>query len=98
MYSKLIEKMKEISNPELVNSPMVYELWQDGEVTLTKGQDLFRQRSLHCISSPVLAQKHSNRVNELMFNDNTGGNNSIFATKDNINEVLELMENLPHAM
>lgn len=28
---------------------MVYEVWEDGEITLTKGGDLFRQRSLHCI-------------------------------------------------
>ncbi len=36
-------------NPEALKEGMVYELWNDGEVTLTKGGDLFRQRNLHCI-------------------------------------------------
>lgn len=36
-------------NPEALKESMVYELWNDGEVTLTKGGDLFRQRNLHCI-------------------------------------------------
>ena len=30
-----------------VNDHMVYEVWEDGEVTLTKGGDLYGQRSLH---------------------------------------------------
>jgi hypothetical protein len=32
---------------------MVYEVWQDGEITLTKGADLWRQRGLHCIRMGV---------------------------------------------
>jgi hypothetical protein len=32
---------------------MVYEVWQDGEITLTKGADLWRQRGLHMIRFPV---------------------------------------------
>ena len=35
--------------PERQSDAMVYEVWQDGEVTLTKGGDLWRKRSLHCI-------------------------------------------------
>jgi hypothetical protein len=32
---------------------MVYEVWQDGEVTLTKGGDLWRKRSLHMLVAGV---------------------------------------------
>jgi hypothetical protein len=35
--------------PELVAYVMVYEVWEDGEITLTKGGELYRQRTLHCI-------------------------------------------------
>lgn len=31
------------------STDMVYEVWNDGEVTLTKGDDLYGQRNLHCI-------------------------------------------------
>jgi hypothetical protein len=34
--------------PECVAQSMVYLVFQDGEVCLTKGADLFMQRSLHC--------------------------------------------------
>lgn len=32
---------------EGIECPMVYEVWNDGEVTLTKGGDLYGQRTLH---------------------------------------------------
>jgi len=32
---------------------MVYEVWQDGEITLTKGGDLWRKRSLHMLVAGV---------------------------------------------
>lgn len=35
------------------NTPMVYELWNDGEITLTKGDDLYGQRILHCVASAL---------------------------------------------
>lgn len=35
------------------NTPMVYELWNDGEITLTKGDDLYGQRLLHQIKPPL---------------------------------------------
>jgi hypothetical protein len=31
---------------------MVYEVWEDGEVTLTKGGDLYGRRSLHTVWHP----------------------------------------------
>jgi hypothetical protein len=37
-----------LHKPEAQNNSMVYEVWHDSEVTLTKGGDLYRQRTLHC--------------------------------------------------
>lgn len=38
------------NHPELAEKEgMVYEVWEDGEVTLTKSGPLLRQRGLHCI-------------------------------------------------
>ena len=34
-------------------TPMVYELWNDGEITSTKGDDLYGQRLLHQIEPPL---------------------------------------------
>lgn len=31
------------------NKNMVYSVWEDGEITLEKGGELFGQRTLHCI-------------------------------------------------
>jgi hypothetical protein len=39
-----------LNTPSARDEPMVYEVWEDGEITLTKGGDLFGQRNLHCIS------------------------------------------------
>jgi hypothetical protein len=39
-----------LHKPELIDQPgMVYEIWEDGEITLTKSGDLYGQRNLHCI-------------------------------------------------
>lgn len=35
-------------NPRLATTMMTYEVWQDGEVTLTKAGDIFRCRNMHC--------------------------------------------------
>ena len=38
-------------HPEMAEVPgMVYQVWEDGEITLTKSGDLLGQRSLHCIN------------------------------------------------
>ena len=42
-----------LHEPARQEDHMVYEVWQDGEITLTKGADLWRQRSLHCIHMGV---------------------------------------------
>lgn len=36
-------------DPRIPRNSMVYEVWQDGEVTITKSGDLFRRRILHCL-------------------------------------------------
>lgn len=35
-------------NPEARHNPMVYSVWEDGEITLEKGGELFGLRTLHC--------------------------------------------------
>ena len=42
-----------LHDPSALDEPMVYEVWQDGEITLTKGGDLYGQRHLHMISIGV---------------------------------------------
>lgn len=37
----------ELHNLEALKMPMVFEVWEDGEVTITKGGDLYNQRNLH---------------------------------------------------
>ena len=34
-----------------VDGDMVYEVWEDGEITITKGGDLYCQRSLHLLKA-----------------------------------------------
>jgi hypothetical protein len=38
-----------LHNPAAQQQGMVYEVWEDGEVTLTKGGDLYGQRSVHMV-------------------------------------------------
>ncbi len=35
-------------DPRKPEHMMIYEVWQDGEVTLTKAGDIFRCRNMHC--------------------------------------------------
>ncbi len=42
-----------LHNPEAWKNPMVYSVWEDGEITIEKGGNLFGQRSLHCVSYMV---------------------------------------------
>lgn len=88
-----IEKLiKDAHDPALVDDPMVYELWQDGEITLTKGGSLFRQRSLHMIYPPVL---DSDCLKYAFKGANvTGQNMSIFTTRDKALAIRDLMGQL----
>ena len=46
-----IAKVVALHCPEAIQDGMVYEVWEDGEITLTKGGDLYRHRNLHCIAT-----------------------------------------------
>ena len=48
MDERLVTFLK-FHKPEHKADPMVYEVWEDGEITLTKGGELYGQRNLHCI-------------------------------------------------
>lgn len=41
-----------VSKPEGGDGAHVCEVWEDGEITLTKGGSLYLQRNLHCIVPP----------------------------------------------
>ena len=46
----LRQRLKSINNDELAQQPgMVYQVWNDGEITLTKSGRLLGQRGLHMI-------------------------------------------------
>lgn len=45
-----IAAVRSMHKPEHQADQMVYEVWEDGEVTLTKGGELYGMRGLHCIS------------------------------------------------
>lgn len=49
----IVSSLRRLHEPEAINNAMVYEVWNDGEITLTKGGDLYRQRSLHSICAPI---------------------------------------------
>jgi hypothetical protein len=44
---EIIRMVCELHSPEAVRQLMVYEVWEDGEVTLTKGGELYGRRGLH---------------------------------------------------
>lgn len=44
---EIIRCVTALHAPEAREQAMVYEVWEDGEITLTKGGDLYGQRKLH---------------------------------------------------
>lgn len=44
-----LEKVLSLHDMAGIQQQMVYEVWEDGEVTLTKGGDLYGRRNLHTI-------------------------------------------------
>ena len=44
-----LNKFLSMHDTKAVDDHMVYEVWEDGEITLTKGGDLYRMRGLHLI-------------------------------------------------
>jgi hypothetical protein len=45
----ILNKFLAMHNALAVQDHMVYEVWEDGEITLTKGGDLYGMRRLHLI-------------------------------------------------
>lgn len=53
----LEELIQHHSKPELAKlHGMVYQVWEDGEITLQKSGDLLWHRSLHCIAPGITAK------------------------------------------
>jgi hypothetical protein len=48
---EIIRMVWELHSPEAGAQPGVYEVWEDGEVTLTKGGELYGRRGLHIVDS-----------------------------------------------
>jgi hypothetical protein len=70
MIEELTKMIEHASNPSLRSSKsMVYELWEDGEVTLTKCGDLLRRRTLHMIGAPILTNKVYTDMIKLVMDD-----------------------------
>lgn len=68
-----LKRFLALHKPEARDNPMVFEVWQDGEVTLTKGDDLFRSRNLHCVAPGI----GRNLVDPLALPNRLGVNGSI---------------------
>lgn len=66
-----------LNRPELkAEQGMVYEIWEDGEITLTKSGDLYGQRNLHCIVPgmngicvPLPEKRHNNHSSMAIHED-----------------------------
>lgn len=59
MLMQTLQDLKDFINskhkPELAErSGMVYQIWEDGEITLQKSGELLWQRNLHCIKSGII--------------------------------------------
>jgi hypothetical protein len=60
MSAELLAELNTLHKPELrKREGMVYEIWQDGEITLTKSGSIYGQRNLHMIV-PGLGHKGVN--------------------------------------
>lgn len=64
------EEVAEFHAPEAVEQPMVYEVWSDGEITLTKGGNLYKQRNLHTIYPAALPAWQGERLIDLFPSNN----------------------------
>lgn len=51
--AELISGLRAMHKPELIDNDgeLVYEVWNDGEVTLTKAGGLYGQRNLHMVAT-----------------------------------------------
>lgn len=49
--SEIIACVCALHDPAALQEAMVYEVWEDGEITLTKGGAIYGQRTLHLMAS-----------------------------------------------
>lgn len=53
MKKPIADLIKALHQPDGWKSPMVYSVWEDGEITLEKGGEIFGKRNLHQIYPPL---------------------------------------------
>lgn len=54
MKQPILKLISSLHQPEGWKSAMVYSVWEDGEITLEKGGELFGLRNLHQMEPPLL--------------------------------------------
>lgn len=78
------------NNPELAKPPgMVYQIWEDGEITLQKSGYLLWQRSLHSIQYPPKGPYKQFTKEIMPIQEEKHG--YAFITKDNIEPIYKAM-------
>lgn len=66
-------------NPDLAKADgHVYQVWEDGEITLQKCGELLWMRNLHCITDAL----PDRRIAVELFPDTYNGHGYIFTTRD----------------
>ncbi|CAL9973945.1 hypothetical protein VPHD249_0199 [Vibrio phage D249] len=92
----ILEMIKAASNDECKNDAMTTQLWSDGEITMTKGGDLFGQRSLHCIYNGLFALRSNNElaISEAMTHQSPNGYSYIFCSDEDAQAIRTLMVEL----
>lgn len=50
-YAEVLKIVAALNDDNAKNDAMVYQVFEDGEITLQKGGDLLWQRTLHCVAS-----------------------------------------------
>jgi hypothetical protein len=46
---RIIDQVNAMNDDNAANQPMVYQVWEDGEITIQKAGELLWQRNLHCV-------------------------------------------------
>ena len=79
-------KAAELDKPNEYKKPgMVYQVWQDGEITSQKCGELWKQRNLHQTYPPV-----QDRHYDLVFPHESGCTGNTFAFMANIEDALTI--------
>ena len=85
-----IQKLVQIHNrPDLANQHgMVYQIWDDGEITLQKSGDLLWQRNLHQTMWPL-----SKKLPERTLPGKLEGHEYMFTTREGAEAIRTYLEN-----